>query len=363
MSKKLLTLFGGSKDPVWIVRDQFTGTLAAGSVDGTPTSDGKGLRVVADTGSGLSIANALSITPQNIYGDPAISLTDLAGSPWTGVVAAFAEVLWGVGTNSSIGASLNTPPALRATGGQVLDNYRTGTSGIRLGTGPYLLPPIVEGQREFVLHAQCVAQRHFLRRSGATGAWALTWTTAVTANNIYPSIGSYSSTFTAQQLGAISLPANGDARFATDTGLATSTAATPAEAATGTHEAAFWLELNNVTRPSSGTITVNASVSGSDELTVSIAADGSIAVLENGVSRIAGAAGQITNGAIVRLRRSSATSCALFDDNAQVGVPYASLAVPQGTTWAVTSLGTGGAIANLYAWPYNVTLRGAAGRI
>lgn len=54
---KLLTLFGSTISPPYLVRDQFTTNLSAGSVNGTLAEPGPGTRTVVDSGNHLSIAS------------------------------------------------------------------------------------------------------------------------------------------------------------------------------------------------------------------------------------------------------------------------------------------------------------------
>lgn len=49
----LLAMRRGGKP--YLLRDEFTDTLAAGSVDGTPAVPGPGTRSVTDTGNNISV--------------------------------------------------------------------------------------------------------------------------------------------------------------------------------------------------------------------------------------------------------------------------------------------------------------------
>ncbi len=72
----MLLLFGGGDVP-YIFRDLFLGTIAAGSIDGTSSSDGKALRDVVDTGSNMSLSNGVVIAAgSGNTGDPGIHYTN-----------------------------------------------------------------------------------------------------------------------------------------------------------------------------------------------------------------------------------------------------------------------------------------------
>lgn len=72
---QLLTVLGGSRPVTYLFRDEFTVDLAAGSVNGTYSSDGKSTRTVIDTENKLSISGGnLLIIPKAApaYGNPAL---------------------------------------------------------------------------------------------------------------------------------------------------------------------------------------------------------------------------------------------------------------------------------------------------
>lgn len=73
--RKVAAAMGG-KGIKWLFRDDFAGTLAAGSVNGTAASPGPGTRSVVDTGNDLSIGSGVQNVAggTNTWGDPGIWL-------------------------------------------------------------------------------------------------------------------------------------------------------------------------------------------------------------------------------------------------------------------------------------------------
>lgn len=82
---RLLTVLRGGGVVPYDFRDLFEGTLGAGSVNGTTSSDGNALRAVTDTTSKITISDSLVIAnpSTSTFGDPGIKYTTLAGGEWT----------------------------------------------------------------------------------------------------------------------------------------------------------------------------------------------------------------------------------------------------------------------------------------
>lgn len=57
----------------WLIRDEFTDTRAAGSVNGTAATPGPGTRAVTDTGNLVAINGQLEITAGGTYNDPILN--------------------------------------------------------------------------------------------------------------------------------------------------------------------------------------------------------------------------------------------------------------------------------------------------
>ena len=78
-------------------------------------------------------------------------------------------------------------------------------------------------------------------------------------------------------------------------GIATSRVVCPQTTNTYTHAADFIAEIKNVTLPAANDLSFQFRISGSDELTLNLASDGSLALLDNATSRITAAGGTVSS--------------------------------------------------------------------
>lgn len=110
--------------------DEFVGTVAAGSVDGTLSSDGKAKRNVTDTENKLSINNELTLAgglAAPAWGDPMITWSTLGDGAF--VTAPCAGALWAItldgagstrfGFASSVGGTVPTDPSIESSSGLI----------------------------------------------------------------------------------------------------------------------------------------------------------------------------------------------------------------------------------------------------
>jgi len=72
-----LTGAGPSSGLTWLLRDEFSDTRAAGTVNGTPATPGPGTRVVNDTGSVLSVTGGNLSHGHTVAGDPRLHYTPI----------------------------------------------------------------------------------------------------------------------------------------------------------------------------------------------------------------------------------------------------------------------------------------------
>jgi len=161
----------GNYDGAYLLDDEFSDTLAAGAVNGTPATPGPGLRAVTDTTNKLSVAGGnLAITGGVAWGDPAYGLTAIARE--AGRIGLFKLTLAGVLSHLHIGfKSIYTSVILNEavlyfSNGGILYIYISGggttvTPGVYTAT-TYQVAVVLRG-----------TGAHFFIKGGAFANWSL----------------------------------------------------------------------------------------------------------------------------------------------------------------------------------------------
>lgn len=180
----------------YLLRDEFTTNLAAGSVNGTAAEPGPGTRVVVDSENKLSIAGGLltfaggPVTPT--YGNPAIwypAITRASG------IVLLGELNIASGSNMVFGLDVDTVGIINGNGiifaGTVLKLYENTTFG-----------PIVGSFATATDYKVAMVQRgtgiFYFIKGGVFTSWTLLWVSVL--NNtatLYPSVNNYDMVFTA----------------------------------------------------------------------------------------------------------------------------------------------------------------------
>jgi hypothetical protein len=240
----LLTLGAGRPRPAvsesaatYLLYDQFTTDLAAGSVNGTSAEPGPGTRVVSDSGSKLSISSSkLTASGSTASNNPRFALS---GSQARAAGMALRAILnmsnvnsFGFGFNTANSDFDNVIPGL-ITGGATDAYMRTG-GGASIGL-PF---------RSVLSTATNYTVSVLLRSTGAFLIIndVLEWVDNTgTQSPLFPGLASRGAAWagTVDDFRLIQL----DAPWTTDAGIATSISASPASGATGTMTADAFVEF------------------------------------------------------------------------------------------------------------------------
>ncbi|MCB0072592.1 MAG: hypothetical protein KDE20_14080 [Caldilineaceae bacterium] len=351
----LLTASGWPKASDWLIRDEFTDTRAAGSVNGTAATPGPGIRVVTGTESKLSVGSGnISISPNSgiavaIGYSPISYAAGLAFLVRQKIIAESVQVGWA----TSAGATESLLSALQTTSTQWRVRSNDGNVSL-LGAytpGTYYNVAIVAiGSRMmwFVLD----------------GEWKFLWVNSASFFTSAPNVANAanaSSNALIDYLRVIQLPAP----FNSDTGLATDTHSGAVSAGTTfTHEGNHILEYA-ATVPSGDNVDVAIRMQDADNYWFCrVNSSGDISLLEviDGDAPVqrSTAAGVVSNGHRVVVIAEGSTIKGY--SNNTLRWTYASATnFATATAGKVLTLGTGGAVSDLKTWPR--TLSGTAASI
>ena len=341
----LLTASGWPKASDWLIRDEFTDTRAAGSVNGTAATPGPGIRVVTGTESKLSVGSGnISISPNSgiavaIGYSPISYAAGLAFLVRQKIIAESVQVGWATsaGATESLLSALQTTSTqwrVRSNDGDVslLGAYTPGTY--------YNVAIVAIGSRMmwFVLD----------------GEWKFLWVNSASFFTSAPNVANAanaSSNALIDYLRVIQLPAP----FDTDAGLATDTHSGAVSAGTTfTHESDVWMEFIATTVPSGDSIDVQfrkadslnywiCRINSSGDISLEEVVDGS--ETQRGL-----AAGVVSNGHRVVIIADDESIRVLSNNTSRISYGSAASA-KTATAGEVDALGTGGAVSNVYTWP------------
>jgi len=348
--------------PTWLIRDEFTDTLAAGSVNGTAATPGPGTRSVTDTESKLSVSSgALAIAggrAASAYGDPGIwygAQTRAAGLTYLAKInhatLAFA-CQYGFDANNSGRAELAVFWARSATQTLLLDNVVTIDVGQPIATAtPYTYGVVLRSTGAF-----------YLAKGGAMPHWTLLWVSQTgNTSTVYPAITDYDVASNADYVRVLAVPEP----FDSDTGLATDVHAGSVSAGTTfTHTADCLIEYTATTVPSGDSIDVQFRKQDATNFWICrINSSGDIALIETvaGSETSRGsAAGVVSSGHRVVII-ADGTTIRGYSNNVLRWTYASATNFATATAGELDALGTGGAVSDLITWPR--TLSGTAASI
>jgi len=135
-------------------------------------------------------------------------------------------------------------------------------------------------------------------------------------------------------------------------GIATDRVIAPQTTDTFTHTADFLAYIRNVTLPAAGSTEYFFRITGSDEITLQLASDGSLALLDNATSKITAVGGTVSNTNDVALICEGANA-EIFVAGTSAG-STATIAVTTGTAGKRLDAQTGVCDA-IELWPRDVT--------
>lgn len=341
----------------WLIKDEFTDTVAAGSVNGTAATPGPGTRTVTDTENKLSVGSGVAAfaggKASPAYGNPGI---------WYGAQARAAGVALliraTITSNLNLEFGWDSDTATEALQGVLW------SSGFRFFNAGTIN---VTGTNDVVL-GDTIVVALILRTSGTiaaiykSGQWQIKWVEALTSGaSLYPALSNYNSTPSVDYLRVIQLPApfNGDDGVATDVLSGSVSAGT-----TFTHEADCLIEATITTVPSADNIDiVFRQQDASNYWICRIATGGDISLQEvvaGSPTQRGVAAGVVSNGHRVVVI-AEGTTVRIFSNNTSRITYSSASSSATATAGEVNTLGTGGVISNVKTWPR--TLSGIAASV
>jgi hypothetical protein len=334
--------------PNIIFHDGFNVDVAAGSVDGTPTTDGKEVRFATDTEDKLSISGGeINWSPK---GTPDFSDPNFFGN--TGRTRACGLALFGnLHTTDVSGklvyfgwASAKSTPTIGAfqiyRDSEVLRALFDGSTGAVLSA----------------LNSSITALALVLRSAGCigfakvNGRWKLVWIDAANSTaTMYAGLAGYNSTGSTPYFRVAQLPAP----FNKDAGLPTDSHAGNVAATTWyTHEGDCKVEFEVDTIPSDGSIQISfRRVDSTNYYILTINSVGSLVFYSriDGDFDTIGSIGGVGNGDKVSVTFDG-TNISLAV-NGVVGITDSSGVFVAATTGQVISVGTGGVVKDFYVYP------------
>ena len=342
----------------FLVRDEFSDTLAAGSVNGTNAVPGPGVRTVVDTENMLSVAGGLlSLSGKSVssYTDPRLVYDAVNRSP--GVV-----MMSKIRRSSTVGQfSFGFSPSassLSNTGHFFSGSQFLYTGGANITS--YTLAANTDYLAATILRSS--GATHFIK-GGAYTNWTLLWTLGQPSDALlHPYINIHAQSATVDYLRVLQLPApfNSDYGLATDHKPGNVTAGT-----TFTHEADAVIEWTVDALPSVNYMEMH--VRRQDDMNtwlVRITSDGSFRLLEreNGGSSIqrANAVAVVSPGDRIVIVVEGNTIRG-YSNNVLRWSYNSAISGANRTAGSVRGLGWGAEISNLTTWPR--TLSGSAAQI
>jgi hypothetical protein len=353
-------MFDGGWRPVWLIKDEFTDTRAAGSVNGTAATPGPGTRTVTDTESKLSVSSgALAIAggkASPAWGDPGLWMNGINRITGVGaiskIVAPAGAVRFVFGFSQSTSGEPSLPnPCVYLYNGTIYGTQSNINMGAYSAGQDYVFAIILRSTGAFVVAA-----------GGAFSSATLLWVYGSgTTATLYPCAVNYNATSSVDYLRALALPAP----FDTDTGLATDVHAGSVSAGTTfEHQADCLIEFTVTTLATSGYISVRFRyVDANNFWLIEIeGGTGSLRLYE----RVSGtysqrgfAASAVSDGTrIVAIAENQSIS--VYADNTKL-FTYANAANFATATVGLTgNLGPGGAVSDLITWPRQLSGTAAA---
>ena len=347
----------------WLIRDEFTDTVAAGSVNGTAATPGPGNRAVTDTESKLSVGSGvMTISGGKASPSPSdpkliFSATRAAGLAFVSnfTIDSFSFAAY-IGWGRSTALRLEEDALwIRSTS---LINLLTDASGLSTAIDTTLATATAYSVAIVLRSAGAL----YCIKGGIYTNWTLLYKTAVAATaDLYAGINNYNCALHSDYIRLISLPAP----FDTDDGLATDThSGSVAAGTTFVHEGNHILEYA-ATVPSGDNVDVAIRMQDADNYWFCrVNSSGDISLLEviDGDAPVqrSTAAGVVSTGHRVVII-ADGTTIKGYSNNTLRWTYSSATNFATATAGKVLALGTGGAVSDLKTWPR--TLSGTAAAI
>ncbi len=339
-----------------LFRDDFTTDDPAPITSPRTAEPGPGVLTITDTENKLSISGGDLVfaggKASPAYGDPAFwaddSVTRVPG------IAALFEMKW-VG-------SISGYSVIGFFGAKASDNLRGGykQSGTKLQIGNlssnYAIVYTLVTDTEYILGVVLASSGSHLIIYDSSWVYLGKWLN-ITIETLYAGISNYSSNPNVDFLRVSQLPSPWD----TDDGIATEVhSGVVAEGVTFTHEADCLIEFEVTTLPSAGNVDVYFRVQDAANVWIlRMVSDGRLRLIERvaSVGTERATATVLSGGERIVIVADDETITAYYD-NTQAWTYASASNFKTETDGEVDSLGTGGAVSDLKAWPR--TLSGAA---
>lgn len=332
--------------PTWLIRDEFTDTVAAGSVDGTAATPGPGTRTVTDTGNLVSVeSGTINIGGKTVaYTDPIISYGAVSRAIGTAILFSFSMTS---GTNAIFGLQ-NQLMFKTNSAAQLwcLDNQG--------GTGN---SPIFSTSYNNSLLTIVFLSTGGLFLQGDTLLWVGRASSGASAAAI---MASYDVAMSFDYVRVTQLPAP----FDSDTGLATDVHAGSVSAGTTfAHEANALIEYTVTMLSALGNIDVLFRVQDASNYWICRTnSSGDISLQEvvaGSATQRSNTAGVVANGHRIVII-ADGTTIKVYSNNT-LRITYASATnFATATAGEVDALGTGGVVSDLKTWPRTLSGEAAA---
>lgn len=335
----------------YLLRDEFSDTRAAGSVNGTPATPGPGTRAVVDVGLHLSVGSGiLSIDGgESANGQPALYYGAITRAAGRAVIAqctptGTTTIRWPIGWGRAQSGVQGEHALRMGSGGslQPVDNAGTGpVVGIYEAATPYLLALVLRSTGVF-----------YLIQGGAFTQWTLLWLHgAANAATLYPGSADYNGAYTHDFFRVADL----GGPWLSDHGIATQRLAGARGAGdTFAHEADALIEFTVATVPTAGQIEARFRAQDTTnywQVTVDSAGTLGLDEVVAGTPTQRGtAASVIVAGDRIVIMAAGAT-IQVYEANS-LHITYGSATnFATETSGKLEMLGTGGAVADLVSWP------------
>lgn len=343
--------------PEWLIRDEFTDTRAAGSVNGTAATPGPGTRTVTDTGNLVSVGSGVlaTVAPASPGIDPRTLYGAITRTTGLCLVARYNSV-----SGNDQGAAFHSGPAT-STGNGIGIRQISGDIVVRAASGSSISTISLDGTAyELCVVAHSTGAIMLARKSG-DATWKLLWIDNAGAwATVYPGVANYQASYSIDYLRVTQLPAP----FDTDDGLATDThGGSVAAGTTFAHEADCLVEYTVTMLSALGNIDVLFRVQDASNYWICRTnSSGDISLQEvvaGSATQRSNTAGVVANGHRIVII-ADGTTIKVYSNNT-LRITYASATnFATATAGEVDALGTGGVVSDLKTWPRTLSGEAAA---
>lgn len=335
----------GPKRWTYLLLDRFITADAAPIASPRTCEPGPGTLTVSDAGNHLSISGGALVADggEGSWGEPAAysgGYARAAGRTAIMDLTIDTAGLFSAGWASSPGGLADSVSFYLTTSGMAIYTFPGGSADV----GDW-----AEGADYTLAFPLRSTGGFHLLRGGAFGVWTLMWVDNSDATaTLYAGVGGRTSAATLDNPRVVDIPS-----WSSDAQVYTSYKALPVATNTDSHMADCWLDWTQTTVPSGGTQQIDfRRASETERWYLTLDSAGAITLYEDtgGSDTSRGTWTGVVNGNRIMVLADSTTIKVYVADTLRI--TYASASTnATATTWYVTGLGTGGAIADLYAWP------------